>query len=68
MSNINVKNDVFVCPIVIMCEFIIADAPLRLIVMKNGTRDQTKAVTVVAPDLGNVKKIIIFLRDFLKIV
>ena len=30
-------------------------APLRLMVMKNGVRDITKAVPVVGPDLTNVR-------------
>ena len=34
--------------------FIFKVAPLRLMVMKNGVRDITKAVAVVGPDLTNV--------------
>ena len=38
-------------------DYVVSGAPLRLLVLKNGTRDQTKTFTVVAPDLGNVRTV-----------
>lgn len=43
------------------CYFRAAGAPLRLLTMRNGVRDISKALAVVGPDLSNVSHFCLFL-------